>query len=400
MIRAEGGLWDESENIYSKLGAVKREQRLDWKFPSGAKISFAHMEYEKNRLDWQGSQICLIAFDELTHFTKKQFFYMLSRNRSTCGVKPRIRATCNPDADSWVAEFISWWIDPDSGFAISDRAGKLRYFVQLGDDLIWGASAEELLQAYPELIPHSVTFIPANLDDNPALTSKDPGYRGRLMALGRVERERLLRGNWKIKPEPGNYFRREWFNIVDEAPVCDLCVRYWDFAGTKKRPGKDPDWTVGFLLGFRGSRVCILDIVRMQESPGTVKAAVKATAEMDGVYVPILIEQEPGSASLYMIDEYRDELQGYIVEGIPSTGNKILRAKPASSAAEHGRVDMVRATWNKAFITEAEYFPDGAHDDQVDGFSGAFNNGYELLKALMADTGVVTYDGSVSISPV
>ena len=48
----------------------------------------------------------LICFDELTHFTAHQFFYMVSRNRSTCGVRPYIRATCNPDADSWVADFL------------------------------------------------------------------------------------------------------------------------------------------------------------------------------------------------------------------------------------------------------------------------------------------------------
>ena len=32
-----------------------------------------------------------------------------------CGVKPYIRATCNPDADSWVKALISWWLD-DSDF--------------------------------------------------------------------------------------------------------------------------------------------------------------------------------------------------------------------------------------------------------------------------------------------
>jgi hypothetical protein len=77
---------------------------------------------------WKGAQITLICFDELTHFSAHQFFYMVSRNRSTCGVRPYIRATCNPDADSWVADFLSWWIDPESGHPIRERAGVLRYF--------------------------------------------------------------------------------------------------------------------------------------------------------------------------------------------------------------------------------------------------------------------------------
>jgi len=92
-IRSEGGLWSESSTIYPAMGGQPRESILDWTFPAGGRIKFAHMQHEINRLDWQGAQIPLIEFDELTHFTKEQFFYMLSRNRSTCGVRPYIRAT-------------------------------------------------------------------------------------------------------------------------------------------------------------------------------------------------------------------------------------------------------------------------------------------------------------------
>ena len=111
MIRAEGGLWDASKSIYSLIDAAyPRDSRLEWVFPSNVKLKFSHLEYEKNIYDWQGSEIPFIGFDELTHFTSSMFFYLLSRNRSTCGVKPYIRATCNPDPDSWVADLIAWWI--------------------------------------------------------------------------------------------------------------------------------------------------------------------------------------------------------------------------------------------------------------------------------------------------
>src|SRR5690606_2742766 len=104
----EGGLWDESEKIYPLVGAKPRVGDLQWVFPSGCCLTFAHLQHETDKLSWQGSQIAFIGFDELTHFTRTQFFYMLSRNRSLCGVAPYIRATTNPDADSWVAEFIAW----------------------------------------------------------------------------------------------------------------------------------------------------------------------------------------------------------------------------------------------------------------------------------------------------
>src|SRR3954454_4436898 len=95
--------------------------------------------------NWQGAQIALICFDELTHFRAHQFFYMVSRNRSTCGVRPYIRATCNPDADSWVAEFLAWWIDPETGLPIPERAGVMRYYVRVSDKIIWADRPEELM---------------------------------------------------------------------------------------------------------------------------------------------------------------------------------------------------------------------------------------------------------------
>ena len=102
----------------------------EWRWPHGSKIKFSHLQLETTVHDWQGAQIALICFDELTHFTAYQFFYMVSRNRSTCGVKPYIRATCNPDADSWVAEFLAWWIDHETGYPIPERVGVLRYYIR------------------------------------------------------------------------------------------------------------------------------------------------------------------------------------------------------------------------------------------------------------------------------
>lgn len=234
-IRNEGGLWDESQKVYPLLSGAPREHILDWKFPSGATVTFTHLEHDKTRLNWQGAQIPLICFDELTHFSPSQFWYMVSRNRSTCGVRPYIRATCNPDVDSWVADFIAWWIDPDTGLAIMERAGVLRWFVRINDRLIWADSRDELaghLDSNGEPIPpKSVTFIPAKLTDNLALMAADPGYLANLMALPTVERERLLGGNWKIKNTQALVFTN-WRVVAFKTPT-DAISRFgadWGFA--------------------------------------------------------------------------------------------------------------------------------------------------------------------------
>ncbi len=104
---------------------------------------------------------------ELTHFTEKQFFYMLSRNRSVCGVKPCVRATCNPDADSWVADFIAWWIDPNTGYPVPERSGAKRYMCRMNDQLIWADTKQQLINGgADEEDVKSVTFISSTLQDN------------------------------------------------------------------------------------------------------------------------------------------------------------------------------------------------------------------------------------------
>jgi len=194
-IRNEGGLWDESSYWFPAANGRPIETRLEWRFPSGSKIRFPHLQYEKTVYSWQGSQIVRAGFDELTHFTKKQFFYLISRLRSPSGIPTRVRATCNPDADSWLASFIDWWISP-SGFPDPDRAGVIRYFYMEQNEPVWVDRRED---APSGISPKSFTFIPAQLTDNPALLNNDPQYLANLQIQDEVERSRLLDGNWKVR---------------------------------------------------------------------------------------------------------------------------------------------------------------------------------------------------------
>ena len=233
MIRAEGGLWDASKKIYNYIqGAKSREAPLEWIFPAGSKLKFSHLEYEGNKYDWQGSEITLIMFDELTHFTKGMFFYLLTRNRSTCGVAPYVRATCNPDPDSWVADFISWWIDqdphsPNYGYPIPERQGVLRYFCAENDNIIWGGSPEEVYLNCKDFIDEqiklskglvqlkdmvkSVTFIGGTIYDNTELLKVNPAYLGNLNAQEEEERQKLLHGNWKVSTKGNDIYPYQKF---------------------------------------------------------------------------------------------------------------------------------------------------------------------------------------------
>lgn len=375
-VRNEGGLWDESFALYAPMGAHPREANLEWEFGTSMRVKFSHLENEKTVYDWQGSQIPFIGFDELVHFTESQFWYMFSRNRSMSGVPGYIRATCNPDADSWVRKLVDWWIGED-GYPIPERSGKLRWFIRQDDALIWADTKEELIQQYgSQQLPKSFTFIPSKVHDNKILMEKDPSYLSNLMALSRVERMRLLEGNWNVRASAGSMFRKEWFTVVDAIPSgWNKVCRYWDRAATKpSETNPDPDWTRGLLMyKYPNGACCVADLKSLRDSPGQVEQLIKNTASHDTYRVPVIGEQDPGSAGVADAQNFVRMLSGYNVRTRKVAQDKVTRAKPVSAQAEAGNIVVLRAKWNEEFFTELENFPDGRHDDIVDVLSGAFN---------------------------
>lgn len=231
-----GGLWDESKNIYSKMGGLPVSSRHYWNFnETESQVAFRYLSHEDQLKDWGGSQIPYIGWDELTLFSKRMFIYMLNRNRigsmkpvnsSTPMMRPKMRATCNPDPDSWLAEFLEWWIDQETGFPIKERSGAIRFMIVDQDQFVWGNSREEVKEKAPHVfedprlagIPlrdliKSVAFIPGNIFENKELLKKNPGYLANLMAQSEEEQMRLLHGNWKIRTDGLSLF--DWVALED-----------------------------------------------------------------------------------------------------------------------------------------------------------------------------------------
>lgn len=368
-----GSIWEEAQKIYPLIGAKSRESpNREWRFPSGSLIEFRHLKEEADKFDHQGKQYGFIGFDELTHFTEGQFWYMVSRLRSIAGLHAYIRATCNPDPDSFVRLLIDWWIGED-GYPIFERSGVLRWFVRDGDELFWFDSREEAVGAYPNASPMSLTFIAAGLADNP---KGDPDYKARLEVLPRVERERLLGGNWNVRAISGEVFKRSWYSIIDHLDpklIVSEC-RAWDLAASEVSPkNKDPDWTAGVKVAkLKDGTYVIRHVERGRWSPAKVRKNIETMAEQDGKKCQIRLPQDPGQAGKDQAQQYVRDLagKGYTIRIYRPTGDKITYANPVSALAEQGMMKLIRGPWNEAFLNELEAFPTpGVHDDQVDGQS-------------------------------
>ena len=416
-VTKQGGMWEESWKLYPQAGGKANANDHTWTFPKGSSVQFGHLQHDKDKYHYQGAQLAMIGFDQLESFLEGQFWYLVSRNRTMCGIDPYVRATCNPIPEDdpvggWLHRLIQWWIDPTTGLAMYERSGVIRYFVRLEDKIEWADMREELLARFPAMVcastaghsqdctkahPQSLTFIHAELSDNKLLERADPSYRSKLLSLPRVERERLLGGNWNSRPTAGMVFNRAWFEIVEAVPVSMTTVRYWDKAGTEG----GGCYTAGVKMGkdHRTGLVYVLDVIRGQWSAGAREQEIKNNALTDGTDTKVYTEQEPGSGGKESAQNSVINLQGFAAFADPVRGNKLRRAYPYSAYAEAGNVKILKGAWNADYLSELHNFDpeNSGFCDQVDASSGAFNKLALHARSFSMQSGGVSTDTGASV---
>lgn len=356
-LEESGALLERARRWLLGTDAIWKAADRQWRFPSGATVSFRPLGEDADQRAFMGAEYQFIGIDEVTTLREDQYRWLLSRLRRPKGspLPLRMRCTGMPFGPGIV------WVR--------------RWFVEEGRS-------------------QGRIYIPSRMEDNPFLDQE--AYRRTLSNLEPVVRAQLLQGDWTVRPE-GGLFQRAWFDrqVVDEQDLpetLELC-RYWDMAATEPARGTDPDYTAGVLLGQSEEGYWwILDVARTRASPLAVQHLVRRTAERDVKWAErhryerpaIRMEQEPGSSGAMVIDHYaREVLSGYDFAGDRPTGKKRTRAAPVVARAEAGHLFMLRGTWNGELLDEISAFPLGDHDDQVDALSGAFS--------LIAEEEEVTY---------
>ncbi len=237
----------------------------------------------------------------------------------------------------------------------------------------------------------------AEADIRPKPDPRDPRKQGDLLwpkimtpdkvALAEIELGAYgTAGQFQQRPSPegGGLFKRKWYHIIDQPPsdskewsqwLQARSTRGWDTAASED----SGDWTAGVRIidlgeGAEPWRFIVFHVDRGRWSPMDVDKRIKGNARSDRRMVSIREEQEPGSAGKTVINKRQRELVGFNYGGVAITGDKEVRAGPFRAASEAGLVAIVRGHWNEAYLAELEQFPAGAHDDQVDGSSCAFND--------------------------
>ena len=185
-------LINKSREFYPKAfpGAVFKEAKSMWQFPSGATAWFSYLDKDKDVSRYQGQSFTWIGIDEITHYpTPYVWEYLRSRLRTT---DPKInvymRCTGNPGSVGgwWVKKMYIDPCEPNKPFAATD--------IETEQRLVWPDSAPPDKAGKPLFLRK---FIPARLTDNPYLMQNGE-YEAMLRSLPEVERRRLLEGDWDV----------------------------------------------------------------------------------------------------------------------------------------------------------------------------------------------------------
>lgn len=185
-----------ARSIIPRLKAKLPDYRARWNandktftFPNGSVLECNSLQYLDDVYDYQGAEYGWIGWEEITEFAESQYQYMLGRLRAVSdGIHPHSTATSNPGGRGHV------WV-------------KRRFVKPAPDDLepsadypqhteIWRPISEPGIHDVDNP-PLTRVFVPATLDDNPALLQRDPGYRARLRAnKDKGKRKAYEEGDW------------------------------------------------------------------------------------------------------------------------------------------------------------------------------------------------------------
>lgn len=169
-------------------------------------------------------------------------------------------------------------------------------------------------------------------------------------------------------PSEGALFKSDWFKnkIIAEAPPNLRWSRGYDLAVSTK---SSADYTASFAVAFdKLGNMYIKDGFRKQiEYPEQRRYVIGKMRDERNTQHGI----ESALHGLALVQDLRRifDIRGVPLRPVRVDTDKYTRALAWANLAEEGKVYLVRGPWIKDFLDEVTRFPNGAHDDQVDGVS-------------------------------
>jgi hypothetical protein len=314
-----------------------------WKFPSGATLTFSYLAHEGDKYQYQGAAFQFIAFDELTQFTETQYTYLLSRlrRRADEDIPLRQRSASNPGGNghAWVLER---FVDPDT-------RGSRR-------------------------------FVPARLDDNPHLDREE--YRATLSRMDDTTRRQLELGEWITNAGELIYP----VNVANMVPA--LPEGPWDYALATDLGASITKPTTAMQVIACSTKSPFVYLVESAQmalgSPGAIAELLRMYTER---YNLMSMPVDPGGLGIGYIREFQDRYHLPVEEA--KNRNKLGYRKLMRGDLERGLIKIVEPT-NRALLREMATLRwnegetdcvKGAQDHATDACLYAYITAYHYLHA-------------------
>lgn len=218
-------LIERSKQIYKPLGAEWHVSEKMWRFPNGARLTFAYMDNDDDADRYQGSSFSRVYIEEMGGFPSPTpiFKLMACIRSSNPKVRCGFRATANPGGSghSWLKQRY-----------IMPAPGGMRV---IKSKLINPFTKEEYEQER--------VFIPSRITDNKY--NNTPEYVARLQMVGNARLvEAWLQGNWDIIE--GAYFD-EWNerrHVIQQFIIPSHWTRFLSMDWGSARPSAVHWWAV------------------------------------------------------------------------------------------------------------------------------------------------------------
>lgn len=173
----EGSIIEEFRRIFDGRLGVYKDNKHVFEWSNGARTWFRHLERWADVQKHFSKQYTLIAFDELTHFEKKQYLYLFMRLRSprNKAIHPQIISASNPRGmgHKWVKERFVDALKPNTVYRFNQKM----------DD----GSVTAVTRCY----------VPARATDNKGGLENDPLYLARMKsALSDDVYRAFVGGDW------------------------------------------------------------------------------------------------------------------------------------------------------------------------------------------------------------
>lgn len=288
----ENSIWKTSKDVFKGFGTPTKSN-YTWTFPSGSQFTMTHISDAGAIKDrFRGVEGVYIDIEELAEHTESDLNVLrdlCAMNRSTSGMHPILRATCNPvGKENALRTLIEWWIDPETDEVIHERSGVIRYLYWYGkgpDEIVFGDTKEEVYndprvkpvidavcdatgETYDKFIT-SFTFIEGEYRDNKILQATDKDYLGKLAMSGSANLINDTVGKWRTvdtgdsvisRADMDRFFENAERRDGHMRATCDVALAgdflvLWAFDGhhicdLEMRRGGLSDDVIPFILGF------------------------------------------------------------------------------------------------------------------------------------------------------